>query len=157
MIGNRPYRPWLVLIGLLAGVVAAVGVAFLTLIIMFDETSERCYATYAQAKAEESSGVPYAPKGWMPSFFPADTHDICMTMNLDSSQVIVDYRYETAPLAHPGDATAISVPPESEIPFLDESELRYDRITGAYAINSSEGPFTFVVDEQGHSALLWSR
>ena len=92
----------------------------------------------------------------MPSFFPTDAHDICMWMDLDTSQVIIDYRYGTAPLAS-DNASAMSIPPESEIPFLDDPELRYDRITAAHAISSSDGPFTLVVDEQGRSALLWSR
>jgi hypothetical protein len=152
----RKRKPWLILLGLLAAVIAVAGGFVVLLTVIFDETSERCYATYAEAKAEESSDIPYVPKGWMPSLFPTDTHDICMWMDLDSSRVTIDYRYETTAFASDG-ASAMSIPPEAEIPFLDDSELRYDRITGAYAINSSEGPFTLVVDEAGRSALLWSR
>src|SRR5262249_8243986 len=140
----------------LVAVIAAAGGVLVLLMVMLDNTSERCYATYAEAKAEESSDIPRVPKGWMPPFIPTDAHDICMSLHLDSSRVIIDYRYGTAPHAS-DNATAISVPLESEIPFLDDSELRYERITGAYAINSPEGPFTLVVDEQGRAALLWSR
>jgi hypothetical protein len=153
---KRSYRVLLIIFGLLVAVTALAGGLILVLTIMFDTTSERCYPTYTEAKAEESSDMPYAPKGWMPPFFPTDTYDICLWMDLDTSRVIIDYRYGTAPLAS-DNATAMSIPPESEIPFLEDSELRYDRITGAYAISSSEGPFTLVVDEQGRSALLWSR
>ncbi len=119
MVRKRSYKPWLILLGLLVAVVALAGGFFIVLMVMFDDTSERCYATYAQAKAEESSNMPGVPKGWMPSFFPTDTHDICLWMDLDTSQVIIDYRYGTAPLAS-DHATAVSIPPASEIPFLDD-------------------------------------
>jgi hypothetical protein len=92
----------------------------------------------------------------MPSFFPTDAHGICMSMDLDTSQVIIDYRYEAAPLAS-DNASAMSIPVESEIPFLDDSELRYDRITAAYAISSSDGPVHAGRRRAGRSALLWSR
>jgi len=156
MIRNRHCKPWLILLGLAAAMLAAAGVFIILLGVVFDDTSERCYATHAEAKAEESSDIPYVPKGWIPSFFPTDSRDICMWMDLDTSQVIVGYRYETAAFAS-ADVTAIPVPPASEIPFLDEPELTHERITRAYSITSSDGLFTLVVDEQARSALLWSR
>jgi hypothetical protein len=156
MVRKRSCKPWLILLGLLTAVVTLAGGLIVVLAFMFDDTSERCYATYLEAKAEESSNIPRVPKGWMPPFFPTDTHDICLWMDLDTSQVIIDYRYGTAPLAS-DNATAISIPTESEIPFLDDSDFEFDEITSAYTINSSDGPFTLVVDEQGRSALLWSR
>jgi hypothetical protein len=70
MARKRSYRLELIIFGLLAAATALAGGSILVLMIMFDTTTERCYPTYAEAKAEKSSDIPGAPKGWMPPFFP---------------------------------------------------------------------------------------